>query len=61
MGAAAFSSPPMGAVISDVRKFSSALLQLSADCEIGFRFLCFNALLHPLNFVTEMKTISCML
>jgi len=52
------SAPPLGAVISDVRKFSSSLLQLSADCEIGFRFVFFSALLHPVNFVTEVKAIS---
>lgn len=52
---------PLCAVISDVRKFPSFLLQLSADCEIGFRFVFFSALLHPVNFVTEVKALSRML
>jgi hypothetical protein len=60
-GDCSFQLTPLAAVISDVRKFSISLLQLSADCEIGFRFVFFSALLHPLNSVTEVSAISCIL
>ena len=52
---------PLGVVISGVRKFSSSLLQLSADGEIGLHFVFLSALLHAVNFLTEVKTISCIL